>query len=129
MAYENYHTEIGTCRRGNGAKIHFAHRSYRLDDNGKQTYVSVGANCNSNGQYAGRDFKEGRDSREVTCTACNPTTPKLTPAERTPKVDSCTAINKKTGKQCTFKGYNRIHWKTGKEYGVLCNTHANAAYR
>ena len=108
--------EHGTCRRGNGSKIHFGHRAYRLDENGKQTHVSIGANCNSNGQFAGRDFKEGRDSREVTCTACNPTTPKLTPSERTPKADSCTAINKRTGKQCTFKGF-------ALEGPRFCNTH------
>ena len=112
--------EHGTCRRGNGSKIHFGHRAYRLDENGKQTHVSIGANCNSNGQFAGRDFKEGRDSREVPCTACNPTTPKLTPSERTPKADSCTAINKRTGKQCTFKGF-------ALEGPRFCNTHRKYA--
>ena len=110
------HYQWGTCRRGNGSKIHFGHRAYRLDENGKQCYVSIGADCNSNGQFAGRDFKDGLDSREVTCTPCNPTTPKLTPSERTPKADSCTAINKRTGKQCTFKGF-------GLEGPRFCNTH------
>jgi len=111
------HYQHGTCRRGNGEKIHYGHRSYRLDENGKQTYVSIGAWCNSNGQYAGRDFQEGWDSREVTCTSCNPTAPRLSPSERTPKADSCTATNKRTGKQCTFKGYVK---KSGDR---RCNNH------
>ena len=105
------HYQHGTVRRGNGAKIHFGYRAYRLDENGKQTHVSIGAACNSNGQNAGRDFQEsgaplmpGQTEREVDCTTCNPTGPKLTPSERTPKADSCTATNKTTGKQCTFKG-------------------------
>jgi hypothetical protein len=114
------HYQWGTCRRGNGSKIHFGHRAYRLDENGKQCYVSIGADCNSNGQFAGRDFKDGLDSREVTCTACNPTTPKLTPSERTPKADSCTAINKRTGKQCTFKGF-------ALKGPRFCNTHRKYA--
>jgi hypothetical protein len=115
------HYQHGTCRRGNGTKIHFGHRAYRLDENGKQTHVSIGAACNSNGQNAGRDFQNGRDSREVTCTACNPTAPKLSPSERSPKADSCTAINNKTSKQCTFKANVR---STG-----MCISHTRQAYR
>ena len=115
------HYQHGTCRRGHGEKIHYGHRSYRLDENGKQTYVSIGAWCNSNGQYAGRDFQEGWDSREVTCTSCNPTAPRLSPSERTPKADSCTAINKRTGKQCTFKANVK---STG-----MCISHSRQSYR
>lgn len=105
--------QFGTCRRGHGAAIHAGHRSFRLDENGRETYVSVGAACNSNGQMAGRDFQEG-NGRPVTCRSCRPTSPASTPSERTPKADSCTALNKKTGKQCTFKGWGEPR---------RCNTH------
>lgn len=109
--------EHGTCRRSNGEKIHRGHRSYHINpETGKQWYVSIGADCNSNGQFAGRDFKEGYE-RQVTCTRClqingQETIP--TPTERVPGPDSCEAMNKTTGKQCTFQGYGTPR---------RCNTH------
>ena len=61
-------TEYGTCRRGRGQKVHVGHKSFYIQD-GRQTYVSIGADCNSNGQFAGRDFQKGFE-REVTCIRC-----------------------------------------------------------
>jgi hypothetical protein len=65
-----HNTEYGTVRRGRGTKVHLGHRYYRMVD-GRQAYVSIGADCNSNGSNAGRDFQAGYD-RNVTCSSCNP---------------------------------------------------------
>ena len=115
------HYEFGTVRRGMGAAIHNGRKSYNINpSNGRAWYVSIGADCNSNGQMAGRDFKEGKD-RAVTCTRCrqiNGTAPAVaSPSERVPGPDSCQAKNKTTGKQCTFKaqGNNRCNNHQGKQ--------------
>ena len=103
---------LGTGRRGLGAKIHRV-ESWSYDTTEGKHYNGMRANCNGNGQWTARDFQAGFD-RQVTCLICNhweyktPTWAEIedlpTPAERTPKADSCQATNKKTGKQCTFKG-------------------------
>jgi len=124
----NETSEYGTGRRGFGTKIHFV-TSWSYDTKaiwdantirtieGKH-YSGMQANCNSNGQWTARDFQAGT-AREVTCLICNPKEDLPTPAERTPKADSCQATNKKTGKQCTFKGYCTSNLTGGRR----CATH------
>ena len=108
---------LGTGRRGFGAKIHLVN-SWSYDTTEGKHYNGMQANCNGNGQWTARDFQAGT-AREVTCLICNPKEALPTPTERTPKADSCQATNKKTGKQCTFKGYCTSNLTGGRR----CATH------
>ncbi len=111
-------TIYGTCRRGSGREVHYAH-ARTMKREGRVVLTAVQANCQGNGQWTGRDFEEG-NGRTVTCRTCNGTQNIASPAERTATANSCTSINKETGKQCTFEGFGDPR---------LCNIHRNAKRR
>ncbi len=95
-------TVHGTVRRGQGMR-HFGTSWIKTTADGK-VYKGIQAQCNSNGQWTAHSFEAGY-ATPVACKTCNPPAALPTPSERQPKADSCTALNKTTGKQCTFHGY------------------------
>ena len=68
---ERYKEKLGTCYRGNGRKVHLAFRGSVVDENGKESWITLQTTCNYNGQTTGQAFIEGRNSRKITCGTCN----------------------------------------------------------
>jgi len=95
----------GICYRGHGRAIHRAtHEEWTRDG---KTFKSINAFCNRNGQWTGHSFREMDQegiTATVTCNTCNAMMGvNFGKAPAVANEDSCTAIRKSSGKQCTYK--------------------------